>query len=99
MIVEHAILHVTEGQGAAFEEAMREAWPLIAATPGFIGIEVRPCIEKRNKYLLLVEWETLEAHVEGFRGSERYGEWKRLLHHFYEPFPVVEHYGETVASC
>ncbi len=55
MIIEHAILHVREGQGAAFEEAMRQALPLIAATPGFIRIEVRPSVEQRDKYLLLVE--------------------------------------------
>jgi heme-degrading monooxygenase HmoA len=96
MIVEHAILQVKEGQGASFEEAMRQALPLIAATPGFIRIEMRPSIGQRGRYLLLVEWETLEAHVQGFRGSDRYAEWKRLLHHFYEPFPVVEHYGEPV---
>jgi len=98
MILEHALLQVKPGLETEFETAMREALPLIKATPGFIRLEVRPCLEVKEKYLLLVEWETLEAHTQGFRGSERYGEWKRLLHHFYEPFPLVEHYGEPVAS-
>ena len=49
-------------------------------------------MEADNKYLLLVEWETLEAHTAGFRQSAAYLEWKLLLHHNYEPFPVVEHY-------
>jgi heme-degrading monooxygenase HmoA len=48
--------------------------------------------------LLLVEWETLEAHTQGFRQSDRYAEWKQKLHHFYDPFPLVEHYGEPVAA-
>jgi heme-degrading monooxygenase HmoA len=48
--------------------------------------------------LLLVEWESLEAHTQGFRGSAAYEEWRRLLHHFYEPFPVVEHF-EPVATA
>ena len=98
MILEHALLQVKPGLETEFETAMREALPLIKATPGFIRLEVRPCLEVKEKYLLLVEWETLEAHTQGFRGSERYGEWKRLLHHFYEPFPLVDHYGEPVAS-
>ena len=42
--------------------------------------------------MLLVEWETLEDHTVGFRGSKEYDEWRRLLHDFYEPFPVVEHF-------
>jgi hypothetical protein len=55
-------------------------------------------IESPSRYLLLVEWETLEAHNEGFRTSAGYEEWKALLHHFYDPFPTVEHYG-TVTSA
>jgi heme-degrading monooxygenase HmoA len=99
MILEHALLQVKPGMEDEFEAAMRQALPFIQATPGFIQLEVRPCSEVKGKYLLLVQWETLEAHTEGFRGSERYGEWKRRLHHFYEPFPLVEHYREPVASA
>jgi len=93
MILEHAILSIKPGQSQAFEAAMREARPLIAATPGFQKIEVRPCVETKDRYLLLVWWDTLDAHTQGFRKSERYDPWRALLHHFYEPFPLVEHYG------
>ena len=98
MILEHAVLDVKMGQGAAFEAALNEALPLIAATPGFLGLEVYPCAERRDRYLLLVRWATMEAHTAGFRGSERYQQWRALLHHFYDPMPLVEHYGEPVAS-
>lgn len=96
MILEAAILSVRPGEEAAFERAMVEARGLIAASPGFRGIEVRPCLERPGQYLLLVRWETLEDHTEGFRGSDRYQAWKARLHHFYEPFPTVEHYGASV---
>ena len=49
-------------------------------------------MEQADKYLLIVQWQTLEDHTEGFRKSGPYSEWKNLLHHFYEPFPTVEHY-------
>ena len=45
-----------------------------------------------SRYILLVNWQTLEDHTVGFRESEQYQEWRRLLHHFYDPFPEVEHY-------
>ena len=45
-----------------------------------------------DRYGLLMRWETLEAHTQGFRESEEYGEWKRLLHSFYDPFPTVGHF-------
>lgn len=99
MILEHAILNVKAGEAPAFEIAMREALPLISATPGFISLEVLPCVETPGRYLLLVQWQTLEAHTQGFRGSDRYDKWRKLLHHFYDPFPLVEHYGAPVASA
>lgn len=71
---------------------MRTARPLIAATPGFGGMNVHRCIETPNRYLLLVQWEKLEDHTIGFRQSNRYSKWREMLHHFYDPFPTVEHY-------
>ncbi|NVJ98467.1 MAG: antibiotic biosynthesis monooxygenase [Alphaproteobacteria bacterium] len=96
MILEHALLNVKPRQESAFEIAMNEAKSIIASMKGFQGLEVRRCIENGSQYLLLVKWDKLEDHTEGFRGSAEYQEWRRMLHHFYEPFPTVEHYGEPV---
>jgi heme-degrading monooxygenase HmoA len=92
MILEVAVLNVRAGQGETFEAAFREAQTIIASMPGYLGHELRACIEVENRYLLLVRWENLEAHTQGFRGSPEYQRWKALLHHFYDPFPTVEHY-------
>jgi heme-degrading monooxygenase HmoA len=96
MILKAAILNVKSGEIAAFETAMREARQLIAATPGFQKIEVRGCLEAEGQYLLLVWWDNLEAHTVSFRQSDRYQVWRAKLHHFYEPFPTVEHYGPPI---
>jgi heme-degrading monooxygenase HmoA len=92
MILEAAILDVIPGREAEFESAFAEAAPLIASTDGYISHQLQHCMEAPNRYLLLVQWETLEAHTVGFRGSENFIEWKKMLHHFYDPFPVVQHY-------
>ena len=92
MILEAVILNIKEGQSKLFEKAMQEAKPIIVAQKGFIDFAFQKCIEKENQYLLLVNWKTLEDHEIGFRKSEDYQKWKALLHHFYEPFPIVEHY-------
>ncbi|WP_158752415.1 antibiotic biosynthesis monooxygenase [Acidobacterium sp. S8] len=94
MILEVAILNVVPSMQEGFEEAFRLARPLIAASAGYISHELRRCMETPNRYLLLVQWQTLEDHTIGFRGSQRYLEWKALLHKFYDPFPTVEHYAE-----
>lgn len=94
MILETAALDVKPGQEAAFEAAFAEARTIIASMPGHLGHELLACIEKPSRYLLLVRWETLEDHTEGFRGSPDYQRWKALLHHFYDPFPEVEHWRE-----
>ena len=92
MVLEVAVLQVKSDETSQFEAAFREAGPLIAGATGCLSHELQKCVEVPDRYLLLVRWETLEDHTVGFRGSPAYQEWKRLLHHFYKPFPTVEHY-------
>ena len=92
MVLEVAILNVIPGQESAFEAAFDQARTIIGSMTGFLGLELERCLEVRTRYLLLVRWNTLEDHTVGFRGSPQYQEWKSLLHHFYDPFPSVEHY-------
>jgi heme-degrading monooxygenase HmoA len=96
VIIEHALLQIRAGEEAAFEAAMGEAKPLISASAGFQRMEVRRGIESPGTYLLIVHWNSVDDHEIGFRGSDRYQEWRGLLHHFYDPMPVVSHFGETV---
>jgi quinol monooxygenase YgiN len=92
------VLDVRPGESGRFEEAFARAEPLIAASAGYQRHELRRCLEQAGRYLLLVWWDSLEAHTQGFRGSAAYQEWKALLHHFYDPFPVVEHYEPLAAE-
>ncbi|HVM10786.1 MAG TPA: antibiotic biosynthesis monooxygenase [Acidimicrobiales bacterium] len=96
MILEHALLDVRPGEEAAFEAAFAQARPLIASQPGFVSLRIERCIEHSARYLLLVEWDSLEAHTEGFRRSPEYERWRELLHRFYDPFPEVTHFEEVV---
>lgn len=98
MVLEHALLPVRPGDEQAFEAAFAEALPLIAGTAGFRGLTLSRCVERPGTYLLLVEWERLEDHTVGFRGSPEYRQWRALLHHFYEPFPVVEHFERALGT-
>jgi heme-degrading monooxygenase HmoA len=96
MVLELAILDVIPAREAEFEQAFGEAKAIIASMPGFISLELQKCIERPNRYVLLVRWATLEDHTIGFRQSAEYQRWKALLHHFYDPFPQVEHYQAIV---
>ena len=96
MILEQAILSVLPGQESEFEIAFSEARQIIEGMSGFISLRLARGIESTSNYLLLVEWNTLEDHTEGFRQSTEYLRWKELLHHFYDPFPVVEHFKDIL---
>ncbi len=98
MILEVAVLHVRPGQAAEFEAAFAEAQSIISAMTGYMSHELLRCVETADQYVLLVRWRTLADHTQGFRQSPQYQEWKRLLHHFYEPFPTVEHYEPVIGS-
>ncbi|WP_400247539.1 antibiotic biosynthesis monooxygenase [Niallia sp. JL1B1071] len=95
MILEAVMLQVKEGMESKYEEAFREASKIIASMNGYISHELQRCMEVKGKYLLLVQWETLEDHTVGFRHSNEYQEWKKQLHHFYDPFPIVEHFSRV----
>jgi heme-degrading monooxygenase HmoA len=95
MVLEVAILKVIPGQEGDFLKAFSKAQTIISKMAGYISHQLKRCIENASQFILLVEWETLSDHTEGFRESEEYQEWKKLLHHFYSPFPTVEHYAEV----
>ncbi len=92
MILEVAILDVKQGQEEEFELTFKKAQKIISSMQGYVSHQLQKCIEKDNRYILLVNWKTLEDHTVGFRQSDPYKEWKELLHHYYSPFPEVEHY-------
>ena len=95
-ILEAVMLQIEPGTASAFEAVFRQASPIIASMKGHCGHDLHRCLETPGKYLLLVQWQTVEDHTIGFRGSPDYQEWKQLLHHFYDPFPVVEHFEVVV---
>lgn len=95
MILEVAILDVKPGQESEFETAFEQAQKIISSMNGYVSHQLQKCIENPNRYILLVNWQTLEDHTKGFRESDEYQKWRAMLHHFYDPFPIVEHYGKV----
>jgi len=65
----------------------------------YLSHELRRCIETRDRYLLLVRWEKLEDHTEGFRGSPLFQQWRAVIGPFFERAPAVEHYEATAAAA
>ena len=92
MILEVAILEVIPDKTAEFEASFQKAQEIISSVDGWLGHQLQQCLEVPNHYILLVRWQRLEDHSIGFRESNAYSDWKKLLHHYYSPSPVVEHY-------
>ena len=92
MILEVAILNIKKGQSESFEKAFSRVENIISSMKGYINHHLKKCIEENDKYILLVNWKTIEDHEIGFRKSKEYQQWKLVLHPFYQPFPTVQHY-------
>ena len=92
MILEVAILSVIPGQEETFMDVFSEAQHILEKMRGYLGHELQRCLEKKEDFLLFVHWDKIENHTQGFHQSAEYQEWKNLLHHFYQPFPRVNHY-------
>ena len=98
MVLEAVTLHIRPGQGDEFETAFKQAQPILGSMHGCISHELQRCLEVKDQYLLLVRWRTIEDHTVGFRAHPDFAEWKRLLHHFYDPPPVIHHYAPIADS-
>lgn len=98
MIIEQALLVVAPDRVAEFERDLAQARPFIAASPGFLGIEVRPAAEVPGTYLLLVQWASINDHRNGFRQSDRYQHWRALLHPYYDPLPQVTYFKDSILT-
>jgi heme-degrading monooxygenase HmoA len=92
MILEVAQLSIKAGQESAFVDAMHRAAPLLTVSAGYLGHEIQQCVETPTRFMLFVRWHTLDAHMEGFRKSERLTEWRAILTPFYDAPAIVEHY-------
>jgi len=92
MILEVAILNVIPEFTKEFEENFEKAQKIISRMKGYISHELKRSMENHNRYILLVKWDCIESHTEGFRKSREYQKWKNLLHKFYDSFPSVEYY-------
>lgn len=97
MILEHALLRVEPGHEERFEAAFEEARQVVAEADGFIGLELWRGIEEPLAYRLLIRWDSVESHTEGFRDSPLYERWSELLRPHFSAPPEVEH-GTPVAS-
>jgi quinol monooxygenase YgiN len=98
MIIEVADIRIQPGQQAAFEEAIhRGVRTVIAQATGFLGYTVSKGIESPERFLLQIQWETLENHTVDFRGSERFAQWRAIVGPFFANAPVVEHFAPTTA--
>jgi heme-degrading monooxygenase HmoA len=92
LFVEHATIDVTPGREIEWEETLDRALPLISASPGCEGVRVLRCAETPNRYLLLIEWQTIDDHLVGFQGSGRYESWSQLVREFPIASTAAEHY-------
>jgi heme-degrading monooxygenase HmoA len=96
MILERALFAIKPGEGKAFEAAYAQARQLIEAAKGCHRAEMHAGIENPDNYLLLVWWDSVEDHMQGFRESQAFQQWRSLLGPYFDRPPAMEHYKEQL---
>jgi heme-degrading monooxygenase HmoA len=92
MVLEVALIDVQPGQEDDFATAYRQARPILASTPGLLSVRMTRGIESPSRFVMLVEWESVQAHEVNFRGTERFGQWRALIGPYFAAPPLVEHF-------
>lgn len=96
MITERAVLTIKPGEEAQFEAAAKEAQKFPASIEGFISFALHRGIESPSVYLLLIEWESVEAHMEGFRDSPKFAQWRGLIGPYFAADVDMEHLTQVI---
>jgi heme-degrading monooxygenase HmoA len=99
MVLEIALIDVRPGQEDAFATAYARARPIVATTPGCRSVRMTRGIESPSRFVLLVEWDSVEAHLETFRGSDRFVRWRAIIGEYFARPPLVEHYLDVTAPA
>jgi heme-degrading monooxygenase HmoA len=92
MVLEVALLDVLEGREDEFVAAYAEAREVLVTTPGCRSARMTRGVESPSRFVLIVEWESVEAHVDNFRSTERFATWRRLIGPYFDGAPRVEHF-------
>lgn len=97
MVLEVADIRIPPGRNAEFEQAIRKGvQTVIAQAQGVRSFQVQKGIESPERYLLLIQWDSLEAHTVGFRQSPAFAEWRAIVGPFFAQPPVVEHFEQVL---
>jgi heme-degrading monooxygenase HmoA len=96
MITEIAQIDVKPGMEKEFEAGVARALPVFKRAKGYRGLAVEKSIEKPSRYRLFIQWDTVEDHIVGFRGSANFQEWRACVGHCFESPPQVEHTAQVL---
>jgi len=100
VILEIADIRVQPGQAAEFEAAIRRGVEtVIRRAQGFLGYDVRRGIESPDRFVLLIQWETLEDHTVAFRAGPLFAEWRAIVGPYFAAPPAVEHFTRVAGSA
>lgn len=91
MILEIADLRVVADRADEFPAAVEQGLQYVSATPGFNTARLTRSIESPARFVLIIEWDDVEAHTVGFRESENFGKWRGVIGSFLDGAPFVEH--------
>lgn len=91
MVLEIADIRVRPGSAAEFVAAFRAVRDVLDSCPGCRAVRITQGIESPDRFVLLVEWDSVEAHEQNFRASDRFGRWRGAIGPFFAAPPHVEH--------
>jgi heme-degrading monooxygenase HmoA len=95
MVLEVALIDVIPGQEDEFAAAYGKARETLATTPGFRSVRMTRGVESPSRFVLLVEWDSVEAHEQNFRATDRFSVWRGLIGPYFAEPPRVEHFTDV----
>jgi heme-degrading monooxygenase HmoA len=95
MVLEVGLIDIQAGREDEFVAAYAKAHPILATTPGCRSIRMTRGVETSTRFVLLVEWDSVDAHLDNFRATDRFTRWRELIGPYFDGAPRVEHFTDV----
>ena len=98
MINEYTRYRIPKDKHAAFLSDYMNAAEHLRASSACLGYELSQCEEEADCFILRIIWQSTEAHLGGFRGSEEFRRFLPLIKPYIPCIEEMHHYAPTGLS-
>ena len=92
MIIEYIRYRISPDRQTVFETAYQDAGKILEASEHCLSYELARCTDEPGSYVVRIEWDSIEGHLQGFRRHPAFGTFFAAVGPFVNDIQEMRHY-------